>query len=595
MLGGLLRRWRKNDGGANAEPASGTSAQGDVPTAPMDWIARGNQALGEGRNDDALQAYARALESDPANAAAWLNHGFAALETGAVGIALEDFQRCVALAAPGERLRADAYFLIGRVHASQGRASDAEAAWQQALADAPEFDEPRTALAQLWLEGGQPQQVLALTEQRAPSLQLALLRAQALHALRRDDEALALLDQLLAADPACAAAHDGRGVVLMDAGRNEEALASFERAAQVGGANAERLGNLSAACQRLARLDDAIAYADRALELAPGDARARWNRALAHFLRGDLARGWEDFEARWEAGVVARDFRLRLPVPRWQGESLQGRSILLDLEQGLGDTIQFLRYVPVLAAAGARVSVRVQRPLVQLARASLPQATVLAPEDAPPAVDFYCELMSVPRHAGIRVDAVPAHVPYLRADAAAVRTWEARLAAAAPGRLRVGLVWSGNPAHLNDANRSMALQNLEPLARVDALFVSMKPDASESDRRALAHWPALLDAGPELKDFGDTAALVQALDVVVSVDTSVAHLAGALGKPVWLLLPWLADWRWMLVREDSPWYPTARLFRQERPQDWSVPVLRVREELQRLAAAPPGVRGPAST
>ncbi|HVE54375.1 MAG TPA: tetratricopeptide repeat protein [Ramlibacter sp.] len=577
MWQGLARWWRGTGGGdAPAGPVAATAA-------PTDWIAQGNAALAQGRMQEAAEAYARASEADPRNPAARLNHGFALLELGQAAAALTDFTQCLALAAPGDRLRVDAQFLAGRAHASLGRAGEAAASYQAALADAPAFEEARVALAQLRLATGATAQVLELTSGQPLPRPLALVRAQALHAMGRAQESLALVDGVLAQDPACAPALDGRGVVLMDQDRAQEAIASFERAVAAAGATPDRLANLAAAYQRLARLDEAIAHADGALQLAPGHPRARWNRALSHLLRGELARGWEDFEARWDAGVIAGDTRLRSHAPRWTGEDLRGRSILLDMEQGLGDTLQFLRYVPVLADRGAGVCVRVQAPLVDLVRASLPDATVLAPADPPPPVDFYCELLSVPRWAGVALDAIPSAVPYLQPDPGRVAAWEERLAQAAQGRLRVGLVWSGNPGHLNDRNRSITLRALQPLADLDVLFVSMKPDLGEADRASLAAWPRLLDAGPRLKDFSDTAALIHGLDLVLSVDTSVAHLAGALGKPVWILLPWLPDWRWMLGREDSPWYPTAHLYRQVQPQDWSAPLQRVQADLARRA------------
>lgn len=564
MFNGLLRRWRQMRGasGAPAQPPVAPS----VPGPAIDWIARGNTALGAGRLPEAVEAYARARQDDPTNPIAWLNHGFACLEQGDAEAALGDLRRCLALAGPDDtRLRADAQFLAGRAHAALGQREDAITAYRAALAAAPDFEEARVALSELRVD-----------------------HARELHATGLSDEALALLDEVLAEDAMFVPALDGRGVVLLDTDRASEALATFERAAAAGGANADRLSNLAAASQRLARLDEAIAYADQAIALEPGDASAHWNRAVAHLLRGELARGWEDFESRWDAGVITVDTRTRSTAPLWEGQDVQGRALLLGVEQGLGDTIQFLRYVPELMAHGARVCVRVQPPLLGLARRSLPGATVLGPRDPAPPVDFHCQLMSVPRYLGIRVDNIPAAVPYLQADPAAVRRWQETLVAAAQGRLRVGLVWSGNAAHLNDRNRSIPLERLRGLAEVDALFVTVKPDATESERAGLAGWPRVLQAGAQLKDFSDTAAVIQALDVVVAVDTSVAHLAGALGKPLCVLLPWLPDWRWMLEREDSPWYPSARLYRQPQPRDWDAPLQRVREHLEQLARAKRG-------
>ena len=577
-----VARWLRGD----AEAAAGLPA---VPSVPArDWLAEGNADLAAGRLEQALECYRRATAANAADPLAWLNHGFAALETGHLEVARDSFGRCLALAGPQDRFLHEVHFLDGRALAAQGDLGAAEQAWRAGLALAPGFLEARTALGEALLGQGRAAEALAVVESAPPSAlqpELAVLRARALDELGRSEEALGLLDAVLAQYPAHGSALDGRGIVLLHLERLPEAKAALEQAVAAGGPHPDRLLNLSAACQKLGLLQEAEQHADRALGLQPAHAQARWNRAVIRLQQGRFAEGWSDFEARWDAQQVPAWMRRAGPAPEWRGENLGGRGILLNCEQGLGDSIQFLRYVPLLAGQAARVCLRLPPALVDLARGSGLEATVLAMEEPLPQVDFQCPLLSLPRLLGTTEASIPAAVPYLRADPGRRAAWERQLAPLAGGRLRVGLVWSGNPAHANDSNRSIPLELLrQQLAGADAFFVGLQPEVRASDRQAQVAWAELLPAGTQLTDFGATAALIETLDLVVCVDTSVAHLAGALARPVWILLPWLPDWRWMLEREESPWYPSARLFRQTHPRDWSGPLRRVRDELAVEAA-----------
>jgi hypothetical protein len=276
---------------------------------------------------------------------------------------------------------------------------------------------------------------------------------------------------------------------------------------------------------------------------------------------------------------------LEVDAPRWQGESLQGRAIFLHTEQGLGDAIQFLRFVPIVARQCRSLLLLLQPALEPLVRPQLPANCRIVLPGAPlPAVDFHCPLMSVPTVLATTLQTLPAEVPYLRAVSDAVQAWRERLG---PGGLRVGVAWSGNPAHTNDNNRSMGVETFRAVATEGCRFFTVQPHTREADRQPMAQWQQVADVGRTLRDFADTAALMEALDLVITVDTSVAHLAGALGRPVWILVPYVPDWRWMLERADSPWYPTARLFRQQAPGDWGPVLQQVRSELAKLAATAP--------
>jgi tetratricopeptide (TPR) repeat protein len=298
----------------------------------------------------------------------------------------------------------------------------------------------------------------------------------------------------------------------------------------------------------------------------PEEDRAKdWhNVACASLLLGDFAEGWDLSEWRWQTTLHASQ-RRATTAPFWTGrEPLEGKTVFVHSEQGLGDTLQFCRYVPLLAARGARVIFEAQIPLLPLLR-TLPGGAELRPEwDPPPPCDYFCPLLSLPGCFGTRVDTIPAEVPYLAADPDRVALWARRLGE--KRRPRIGLAWSGNPEHPNDARRSLPLAALAPLLALDAEFVSLQPEVRPADEATLAACPRLRQFGAELRDFSDTAALCQHLDRIVTVDTSVAHLAGALARPTHLLLPLAGDWRWLAGRRNCPWYPTFTVHRQS--TDW---------------------------
>jgi Glycosyltransferase family 9 (heptosyltransferase) len=249
----------------------------------------------------------------------------------------------------------------------------------------------------------------------------------------------------------------------------------------------------------------------------------------------------------------------------------------------LGDTIQFCRYVPLVAARGARVILEVQRPLHEIMTNLAGATQVISKGDTLPDFDFHCPLLSLPLAFETRLETIPSTTAYLRAPDQTLNNWQARLGPKA--RPRIGLVWSGRPAHKNDQNRSISLRSLLPLLDIEATFVSLQKDVRSDDAAVLKKRIDVLHSGDALKDFSDTAALILQLDLVISVDTSVAHLAGALGEPVWILLPYNPDWRWLLDRDDSPWYPSARLFRQQQIGNWAGVIDQVKNELRSVRSS----------
>jgi tetratricopeptide (TPR) repeat protein len=527
-----------------------------------------------GRLAEAVAAYEEALVLRPDSLAAHFNRANALQAMDRHAEAVAGYERLLA-AAPD-----DALALNNRAVslAALGRAADALASCDAALALRPDYPE-------------------ALNN-----------RGNALAALGRLGEALACIDRALALRPREAAAWSSRGRVLQQAGRHEDALQSFTAAVRWRPGDAGTLCDQGVALQALGRYAEALdcfgaaAAADRAsiaahtnrgnalvalarhqealdsyaaaLALGPDDPEVLWNMGLARLATGDYAAGWPLYEQR------SRVPSLQLPprmtgVPRWQRhEELMARSVLLHAEQGFGDAIQFVRFARELAARGAQVTLACAPALQRLFTRADGVAHVIVPgREALPALDFHLPLMSVPAALRTAVDALP-RPPYLTADPVLVRAWDARL----PEGRRVGLAWSGNPDFAAARLKACPPHLLAPLAATPGCrFVSLQVGAGREEAGMIG--PDVVDAPADLGDFADTAALVETLDLVITIDTAVAHLAGALGKPVWILLPFAADWRWLVGRDDSPWYPSARLYRQRRPGDWADPLARMAQDL----------------
>jgi tetratricopeptide (TPR) repeat protein len=403
--------------------------------------------------------------------------------------------------------------------------------------------------------------------------------------LRRPADALESFDRLLASVPDHRDALGNRANALLKLNRVAEALAAYERALELAPKNAPLLANRAAALRRLDRPHEALMSAASALAIKPDFAHARFVESVARLSLGDFSAGWRAYESRWHVGWLASQ-RRDYGAPLWLGEQpLDGKTILLHAEQGLGDTIQFVRYAPLLAARGAKIVLEVQPELVRLLSAMPGVATLVARKEPLPRYDFYCPLLSLPLACRTTLETIPAEIPYVAAgegDVAAFMTrWRAHLP---PQRPSVGLVWSGVRSHDNDRNRSMRLATLAPLFDLPEIaFVSLQHEVREEDAALLESRCDILPIGAGFKDFADTAAAIAALDAVIAVDTAVAHLAGAMGKPLFLLLPFAADFRWLRGRADSPWYPSARLFRQPQFGDWDGAVTLLRQELAQFA------------
>lgn len=410
-----------------------------------------------------------------------------------------------------------------------------------------------------------------------------LKRGNAWHELGMHEQALADYDRAIAQSPADAKAHANRGVALHAMGRNLEAVMSYDRAICLEPNDALPHSNRGNALRCLNRHAEAINSCQQAIILRPDFAPAHWNLSLVQLALGNYREGWRSYEWRWKGGP-SRDYVRHFDRPLWLGDALlQGRTLLLYAEQGLGDTLQMCRYLPHLRALDARVVLEVQPALVKLLVENFPQIDIVSRGGGLPEFDFQCPMMSLPLAFKTTLQTIPASVPYLGADGATNKLWVQRLGMT--NKWRIGLAWSGSPAHANDRNRSVALAPLQRLFTNDVEWHSLQKDVAPIDRPQLPLL-GIHDHSTELTDFAQTAGLVQNMDLVITVDTSVAHLAGAMGKPVWLLLPFAAEYRWLVDRSDSPWYPTASLYRQQAPGDWQSIVDQVAMEVRRLVLTP---------
>jgi len=517
---------------------------------PEYLLSLGNALQQAGRLDEALKAYDRGVMFKPEDAELW---------------------KC-----------------MGNVLVKLERSDEAVLSYQHALKFNPRHLEAASACGDLLFNLKRYDEALAYFNQadeiEPGRVALFQIRGICFEQTMRFEEALADYNRALQLDPRHAETHCNVGVVHLRFFRFDEAHACFDRSLKLNPKQPTTLTNKALVLVEQHRFDEAFALYAKALAIDPDNPSTRWNFAMHKLLTGDFETGWAGREARWKAnvGLIERNFT----QPLWLGqESIAGKTILLHADEGLGDVIHFARYVPMVAALGARVILEVPGAIHSL-MLGMSGVTHGVPRGFPmmPAFDVHCPLSSLPLAFHTRLETIPAPVAYLPAvPQARCEEWQSRLGS--HDRFRVGLVWSGNQVHKNDHNRSMALQALSPILDLDATFVSLQKEPRDQDMVFLRERADILDVSEHLTDFVATAALVSCLDLVITVDTSVAHLVGALGCPVWIMLPFTPDYRWLLDRDDSPWYPTARLFRQTETRDYAPVIDRIRTELQNLIGA----------
>lgn len=574
-------------GAIHAAAASDMSALLGKLQQASQYYARGNLGL-------AQTLYQEILEVEPSRFEALHALGVIAGRSGDWGQASALLGRAVAVN-PDD---ADVHCDFGVVLKALRRWREALACYERAIALRPDHTEAHSNRGNVLRELRQYEDALASYDKAvaiSPDYAEAHYnRGVVLHDLHRLEDALASYDKAIAIRPDYAAAFCNRGVIQEHLHLFSAAVESYAQAVELQPGFVRALSNRGNAQRVLLQLDAAIDSCNRAIAIAPDYAAAYQNRAVARLLAGDFEQGWPDYEWRWknEDSALRRDYRAFIQ-PQWRGQhELTGRSILIHSEQGLGDAIQFCRYVPLLARRGATVIFEVPGALMQLFAGLAGVAQLISRGTALPDFDYHCPLMSLPLAFRTSLATVPAEVPYLTVDAERQHYWRGKLG---PRRKpRVGLVWSGGfrpdqpEVWSVNSRRNMPLAKLAPLSTSDIEFYSLQkgqPAESELAQLGPHDWEGSppIDCAGELHDFADTAALIEQLDLVVSVDTSTAHLAGALGKPVWILNRFDTCWRWLLNRADSPWYPTARLYRQAKPGDWDGVVEQLRNDIQRLS------------
>jgi tetratricopeptide (TPR) repeat protein len=551
-------------------------------SAPFNLGQAFEQALAlhrQGRLRDAEKIYTRVLKAAPDHFDALNLLGTVKVQLGRVGEAHRLFTAALKINPGVPQVWAN----LGQVLHMLKRTQEALECFDKACALAPDNADVRNNRANALLALGRAEEALEQFRDvlaRAPDHGEARLNSGIAHAaLGAMKEAVEEFDRALSIAPGHPVAHYNRGIALYELGRYADAVDAHDNALAVAPEHAGAWLNRGRALAALSRFDDALASYGKANALQRDNADTHFMESLALLTLGDYRRGFEKYEARWRrSGMSDQKSRGR---PLWRGDyPLARKTVLLHAEQGLGDTIQFARYVPLLAASGADVVLEVQPELTALMARLEGAKTVIAHGAPPPPFDVHCPLGTLPLALKTEPSTVPAQIPYLSADDAHLAKWSGRIGALE--RPRVAIAWSGNASHLNDRNRSIAFARLASLFSVPARFVSIQRDVRSEDAGALAAEQRVIPIGAELENFADTAAVVALCDLVVAVDTAVVHLAGAMGRPVWVLLPFAPDWRWTLDGETTPWYPTARLFRQRALGDWPGVIGRVGGELNRF-------------
>ncbi len=608
---GLVLEAKRQPEAARAEYLRAIQLQSGYAEA---YLNLGNLLLAEGRTDEAIEVLKKLLALHPDYSAGHNSLGCAYREQGQWTLAANHFHQALR----SNPANASAHCNLGVVLRQLGALEDALVCFHNVLRLQPQSVEALNQIGAMLRENGEPlpavdyhERAVKAASHKAESL---VLLAKALGSAGKKDEAIARCREALEEQANFVAAHGEWANLLREQGKIDEAKDVLARALAINSEYAEGYNTLGVIAEGEGQLGEAQRLLEKAIVLKPGfpeaynnlgitywsqgrftEARlayeqslaerpsymeARWNLALAQLIDGDYAEGWRNYEARWQRASAPR----RFPQPLWQGESLAGKRILLHSEQGLGDSLQFLRFVPQVIAAGGKVILDVQRRVVPLAQELAGVEAVVAEGQPQPDFDVHCPLMSLPLALGVTLENLPAAVPYLTTPAEA-RVRAQRVAWPAEG-LRVGLAWNGSAKNALNPTRAIPFAEFAPLfALAGVHFYSLQMGRGVEQLAQIKN--EVVDLAAYQSDLADAAALVEQLDLVISVDTMVAHLAGALGRPTWTLLPFAPDWRWLREDENCPWYPTMRLFRQPKLGDWTAVVAAVRTELEKRG---PGAR-----
>jgi len=521
-------------------------------TTPMDArCERARQLSAAGRLAEAMAELRQLLKQAPEFLPGLEGLAYVSLRMQAFDSAADAFDRMLALV---PQAGAQVSFDAAMASLQAGRPMRADALFESAVQQSPDAIGSTHTVGLTWAQAGDNARALTWFERTA------------------------------AKAPALWQAHFNRGRALGALGRYDEEIDAYRLANTIAPQQPDPLVNLGVALRERHAFQDALQCLTQAVRLAPEHAGARTNRAQTNLLLGDFAHGWADYEWRWVDEAAPRRFADRL----WDGKApLAGKKVVVYSEPGLGDTLQFVRFVPRLVALGAQVMLYVQAPLVTLLGGFARGVTVLGEHMPVPSFDWQMPLLSLPHLLGLGGDVAAAHMPYVRSSASREMIWRSMLGAKPEGQVRVGFAWRARPF---PPNRDIELDHWKPLFATGAKFYALQVDATDEERAQLAEHANVMDIGAKLSDFAETAAVIAQMDVVITADTAVAHLAGALGKPVWVLLGHTPDWRWQVTRRDSDWYPSASLYRQPQRGDWDAVIAQVGADLETIVASTANAR-----
>lgn len=555
------------------------------PSHPDALQLMGTLALQEGRFEDSIEWIQRSLKLSGRSPNALNNLGLAYKNLGRLEESLKAFDQAIAI----QRGFSDAMFNRANVLIELDRLRDALAAYDQLLASYPGDPELHFRRGRLLVALDESAQALASLSKAvalAPNhLEALTARGILLAGSKHLQEARQDFEASIRLAPHLPSAHSNLGNVLSDMGLSSDALICYHKAIQIDPKFMDAQFNIGVVHQSLQQIDAAISAYRKAIEIDPMHVLAQWNLGLCLLMAGQMSEGWKQYEWRWKnAALDVFNERRNFDTPQWDGsQNLAGKTVLLYSEQGLGDSIQFCRFAHRIADLGANVILELQSPLIRLLSNVEGVAQVIERGDTLPQFDFHCPLMSLPLAFDTGLDTIPTNIPYLQVDDNLKVKWNTRLGETSD--LRVGVAWSGRSSHADDHNRSAELKDVLTLLTPGVQLISLQNEIRSSDLEAITGRLEIQHFGSELTNMAETAALCDQMDIIVSVDTSIAHLAGALGKPLFVMLPFVPDWRWLLNRDDSPWYPTARLFRQSHKGKWSNVLTAVRLALEQALTA----------
>lgn len=545
------------------------------------------RAYQAGRYGEAIERFRQLIQLNPDRAELYTNLGIALRAAGLLSEAIESYGKAVRL----DPRSAETYYNLANALKEQERYSEAIDNYKRATEVNPDFAQAYYNLGNL-LRG--QQQYADAAENYRQAIILRPNHAAAhnnlgmtLKHLGRNAEAIEAYRRAVGLRPDYAEAYNNLGIALKDEGRLDEALGSYSRGIELKPDYAEAYCNRGTALHSCGRYAEAIEHYEEAIRLDPDYAGAHWNRSLLLLLTGRFAEGWEEYEWRRKIGSAKTTYPHTHDRPRWNGSPFAGKRLLVHYEQGLGDNLQFVRYLPMVKELGGTVIFETLGPMRGLLRKfpGIDKLVEMSPGRKPDVeFDLHASLLDLPGVFGTTLETIPSNVPYLYAESAKAEYWRGRIAA---DEFRVGLVWGGRPIGPNEVltlkHRSCELEHFTPLADIEGVrLYGLQKGPAAAQMNDLPRPIVEDNFGEQFEDLADTAGAIENLDLVISIDTSVAHLAGAMGKPTWVLLKSDADWRWLLDRDDSPWYPTMRLFRQEKGDDWAVVVKRIAEELRAL-------------